>query len=140
LLHIVQSLELLLKQLLKEMHPILIYESVDRSFRCPLCAGPMIIVETFPRYNASPFTFRSLTFDSSENHMQLGPQATGFASYRLSVSYKRFLHQPAPSRPPPTEQHRPPCTLTVATPCAFHPAPDRQSRDLSSNTEANPIA
>lgn len=34
-------------------------------FRCPLCAGPMIIVETFPRYNASPFTFRSPNFDSS---------------------------------------------------------------------------
>ena len=33
------------------------------SFRCPLCASPMIIVETFPRYNASPF--RSFTFDSS---------------------------------------------------------------------------
>ena len=34
-------------------------------FRCPICASPMIIVETFPRCNASPFTIRSPTFDSS---------------------------------------------------------------------------
>ena len=34
-------------------------------FRCPICASPMIIVETFPRYNASPFTIRSPAFDSS---------------------------------------------------------------------------
>ena len=34
-------------------------------FRCPLCASPMIIVETFPRSNASPFTIRSPNFDSS---------------------------------------------------------------------------
>jgi predicted Zn-ribbon and HTH transcriptional regulator len=35
------------------------------SFRCPRCAAPMIILETFPRYNGSPFFFRSSTFDSS---------------------------------------------------------------------------
>ena len=35
------------------------------TFRCPLCAGPMIIVETFSSYYVSPFTFRSPTFDSS---------------------------------------------------------------------------
>jgi len=34
-------------------------------FRCPLCASPMIIVETFPRGNASPFTIRRPNFDSS---------------------------------------------------------------------------
>jgi Putative transposase len=34
-------------------------------FRCPICASPMIIVETFPRCNASPFTTRSPNFDSS---------------------------------------------------------------------------
>jgi hypothetical protein len=34
-------------------------------FRCPICANPMITVETFPRCNASPFTVRSSTFDSS---------------------------------------------------------------------------
>ncbi len=34
-------------------------------FRCPLCASPMIIVETFPRGNASPFTIRNPNFDSS---------------------------------------------------------------------------
>jgi hypothetical protein len=34
-------------------------------FRCPICASPMIIVETFPLCNASPFTIRSPTFDSS---------------------------------------------------------------------------
>jgi hypothetical protein len=35
------------------------------TFRCPVCAGPMIIVETFPRDHTSPFTFRRPTFDSS---------------------------------------------------------------------------
>jgi hypothetical protein len=34
-------------------------------FRCPICASAMIIVETFPRCNASPFTIRSPNFDSS---------------------------------------------------------------------------
>ena len=34
-------------------------------FRCPICASPMIIVETFTRCNASPFTIRSPNFDSS---------------------------------------------------------------------------
>jgi hypothetical protein len=34
-------------------------------FRCPLCASPMIMVETFPRGNTSPFTIRIPTFDSS---------------------------------------------------------------------------
>ena len=34
-------------------------------FRCPLCASPMIIVETFPRCNASLFTIRSPNVDSS---------------------------------------------------------------------------
>ena len=34
-------------------------------FRCPICASPMIIVETSPRCNASPFTIRSPNFDSS---------------------------------------------------------------------------
>jgi len=34
-------------------------------FRCPVCASPMIIVETFPRCNASPLTTRSPNFDSS---------------------------------------------------------------------------
>jgi len=34
-------------------------------FRCPLCASPMIIVETFPRCNASPLNGRRPNFDSS---------------------------------------------------------------------------
>jgi Putative transposase/Transposase zinc-binding domain len=34
-------------------------------FRCPICASPMIIVETFPRCNTSPFIIRSPNFDSS---------------------------------------------------------------------------
>jgi hypothetical protein len=34
-------------------------------FRCPLCASPMIILETFPRCNASPFALRIPNFDSS---------------------------------------------------------------------------
>ena len=32
-------------------------------FRCPMCTGPMIIVETFPRHNAFPI--RNSSFDSS---------------------------------------------------------------------------
>jgi hypothetical protein len=35
------------------------------SFRCPRCAGPMIILESFPPCDGSPFIFRSSTFDSS---------------------------------------------------------------------------
>ena len=35
------------------------------TFRCPLCGGAMIIIETFPRYNASLLTIRSPNFDSS---------------------------------------------------------------------------
>ena len=34
-------------------------------FRCPVCASPMIILDTFPRCNASSFTIRSPSFDSS---------------------------------------------------------------------------
>ena len=34
-------------------------------FRCPRCAGPMIILESFPSCDGSPFIFRSSTFDSS---------------------------------------------------------------------------
>src|SRR5262249_60729709 len=34
-------------------------------FRCPICATPMILVETFARCNASPFSIRSTNFDSS---------------------------------------------------------------------------
>jgi Putative transposase/Transposase zinc-binding domain len=34
-------------------------------FRCPLCAGPMMILETFPRCIASQFMLRSPVFDSS---------------------------------------------------------------------------
>jgi hypothetical protein len=34
-------------------------------FRCPRCAGPMIILESFPPCDGSPFIFRSSTFDSS---------------------------------------------------------------------------
>src|SRR5215472_12511502 len=33
-------------------------------FRCPLCASPMIIFDTFPRCNASPFNGRRPNFDS----------------------------------------------------------------------------
>jgi predicted Zn-ribbon and HTH transcriptional regulator len=34
-------------------------------FRCPLCASPMITIETFPRCNPSTFTIRGPNFDSS---------------------------------------------------------------------------
>jgi Putative transposase len=34
-------------------------------FRCPICASPMLIVETLPRCNAPPFTIGSPSFDSS---------------------------------------------------------------------------
>ena len=34
-------------------------------FRCPICASPMIIFDTFPRCNASPFRITRPNFDSS---------------------------------------------------------------------------